>query len=355
LVIGVDEVKSLAESHLPADVPRSKRVFMPEAMFRSASAPSASSAKSGKKGRHSTPAASASRQPSRNSIRTTRRTTSSSVVVAGGVHGLGIGLVTDLGAPLASNRELTEEKGGLGDVFDLYHHLAALAKSASSSKDKENETSELDEEDESSTALSLLSLGGAASLSLTMLGSQALGVRSLLSTVLKIGDVLGNEDSRRWVLPVLAVGGVGLGAWVVWELPQSIPRTVGRRVRRDVVRMYGEQKLVRNNRIRSARKGDEEEAVKEEEEVLTFQGYHAARISAETRTVLRLASWDLRERFRSSLEERGKVVKGLEGEVKRAERAEAYFVGGEGKQEGVVGRVRAVRKNVVGAGVGGFD
>ena len=71
--------------------------------------------------------------------------------------------------------------------------------------------------------------------------------------------------------------------------------------------------------------------------------------------MLRLASWDLRERFRSSLEERAKVVKGLEGDVKRAERAENYFIGGEGKQEGVVGRVRAVRKNVVGAGVGGFD
>jgi mitofusin len=43
-----------------------------------------------------------------------------------------------------------------------------------------------------------------------------------------------------------------------------------------------------------------------------FVEAHSARVSKETRKALRLASWDLSERFRVAMEERGKEVKMVE-------------------------------------------
>ena len=58
---------------------------------------------------------------------------------------------------------------------------------------------------------------------------------------------------------------------------------------------------------------------------ITFVGAHAERISRETRKVLRLASWDLRGRFKTAMDERGKEVKGAEDVEKKAKRAVEKF------------------------------
>ena len=91
------------------------------------------------------------------------------------------------------------------------------------------------------------------------------------------------------------------------------PRTVGRRIRATLAK-EGEEK------------GEEG----------AFVGAHAARVSRETRKVLRLASWDLRERYRVAMEERGREVHGAEEMEKRAEKALACF----GRLENRAGEVR---------------
>lgn len=58
---------------------------------------------------------------------------------------------------------------------------------------------------------------------------------------------------------------------------------------------------------------------------MLFVGAHAGRVSRETRKVLRLASWDLKERFRGAMEERGREVKNAEEMEKKAEKALGWF------------------------------
>jgi len=122
---------------------------------------------------------------------------------------------------------------------------------------------------------------------------------------LRVTDLLGNEASRKWAAPVLGAFTIGLTAYLVLELPSSIPRTVGRRVRASIVRKDGD-------------------VIPEGE---TYVDIHATRISRETRKVLRLASWDLREKFRGTMEERGKEVKAAEETVTRSRKAKEWFVG----------------------------
>jgi len=52
---------------------------------------------------------------------------------------------------------------------------------------------------------------------------------------------------------------------------------------------------------------------------------HTARIGREARKVLRLASWDLRERFRGAMEERGREVKSKEEMERTAIKALEFF------------------------------
>lgn len=257
---GVDRIKMLGEEHLPQGVERSRRVFMPEAMF--------STMRRGTRGAK------------------TRRSSShgsSGAIVAGGLHGLGIGL--------AQRPDLLETT--FFDLFDVQHQFWLHF------GDKEMS----DERDDTSLVPSVLSVASVGVGALTMVGGQAIGVRGLVEGVLRVTDLLGNETTRKWAAPVFGAFTIGLTAYLILELPSSIPRTVGRRVRASVVRRDGD-------------------VVCEGE---TYVDVHAGRISRETRKVLRLASWDLKEKFRGAMEERSKEVKAAEEVVKRAGRAKEWF------------------------------
>ncbi|KAI0055449.1 hypothetical protein BV25DRAFT_1790948, partial [Artomyces pyxidatus] len=80
-------------------------------------------------------------------------------------------------------------------------------------------------------------------------------------------------------------------AYFVLELPNTIPRAVGRRIKHSLATPTKGQNANQD---------------------ATFVGVHAARVSRETRKVVRLASWDLKERFRAATEERGKEVSGAQ-------------------------------------------
>jgi mitofusin len=256
---GVNKISELGDNSLPEGVERSKRVFIPEAMFRTWK-------KGGKPSKH-------------------RRLSSSSLTTSSsGVHGLGIGL--------AHRTDLLETT--FFDLFDVRHHLWVHFGS-----DKDKEAGE--DEDSLPSALSVVSVGLGA---LTMVGGQAVGMRALIEGIVRLTDLFGNETARKWAAPVIGAFTIGLTAYLVLELPSTIPRTVGRRIRGSLVKQ---------------KDGDELGSV-------SYVDGHAERISRETRKVLRLASWDQREKFRGAMEERGKEVRGAEEMEKKAGRAYEWFV-----------------------------
>ncbi|KAJ4482522.1 transmembrane GTPase fzo1 [Lentinula aciculospora] len=251
---GVDRIKDLGEKYLPAGVERNRRVFMPEAMF------------------------STIRKANKGSTKGRR----SSAVVAGGIYGLGIGL--------AQQSELLETT--FFDLFDVHHQVWLHL-----SDGQPDKTNKDDDESSAPTALGLASVGVGA---LTMVGGQAVGAKGFIEGIIRVTDLFGNETVRKWAAPVLGAVTIGMTAYLILELPNSIPKTVGRRVRTSVLHLHGEDDL-------------------------SFVDAHALRISRETRKVLRLASWDLKGRFNGAMEERGKEVHVKEEIAKKATRAMEWF------------------------------
>ena len=250
---GVQGIKDLGEEHLPVGVERSRRVFMPEAMF--------SSMRRGVKGPKN-------RRSSHSHI--------GGAIVAGGMNGLGIGL--------AQRPDLMETT--FYDLFDVNHQFIVHFGDG-----------KVEEESSTTTALSFVGVGLGA---LTMVGGQAIGIRGVIEGIIRVTDLIGNQTTRTWAVPVLGACTIGLATYFIMELPASIPRTVGRRIKASVVTRSGEREV-------------------------GFVDAHAGRVSRETRKVLRLASWDLRERFRNAMEERSKEVKGAEEMERRSLRAKEWF------------------------------
>jgi len=205
-------------------------------------------------------------------------------VVAGGMNGLGIGL--------AQRSDLVETT--FFDLFDVNHQFVVHFGDGKG-----------DEEPSTPTALGLVSVGVGA---LTMVGGQAIGTRGIIEGIIRVTDLFGNRTARTWAVPAFAACTLGLVTYFILELPASIPRTVGRRIKASIVTRSGEREV-------------------------DFVDGHAGRVSRETRKVLRLASWDLRERFRNAMEERSKEVKGAEEMERRSLKAKEWF-GNVGEKTG---------------------
>ncbi|EIW52373.1 mitofusin [Trametes versicolor FP-101664 SS1] len=247
----VHKITQLGDEHLPEGVERSRRVFMPEAMF--------------------------STRVDKKSNRKSRR--ASGTVVAGGLYGLGIGL--------SQRPEMLDTT--FFDLFDVHHQFWVHF----------GEGKSADSEDMAVSTLGFASVGLGA---LTMVGGKALGARGLFEGVVRMWDLLENETARKWAAPVVGAVAIGLTTYFIFELPSTVPRTVGRRIKASL-----------------AKEGEEMG------EDGSFVGAHAARVSRETRKVLRLASWDLKERFRAAMEEHGREVHGAEESERRAKRALEWF------------------------------
>jgi len=290
--IGVDKVQAYGEEYLPEGVERSRKVFVPEAMFST----------------------------DRRGNKASRRR---KIVVAGATHGLGIGL--------ASRSEFLETT--FFDLFDVKYQFMLYfynAKHTSSSALCDGVDID-DDQGPSPTALSMLSLGLGA---LTMVGGQAIGARGMIEGILRLGDLFSNESSKNWIAPVLGVTTIGLGVYLVFELPLTIPRTIGRRVRSQVVRAHRQQDLVSSATYVSLSSRSVASSYTQ-----GFVEGHAERVGKETRKVMRLACWDLRERFRVALQERQRQVKTGEEMERRAEEAMRWF-------ESMGERVEVIRKEI---------
>jgi mitofusin 2 len=243
---GVRQIGVLAETYLPTGVERNSRVFMPQAMF--------SLRRLGKKGKRG------------------------QAIVAGGLVNLGIGL--------AHRIDMAEVS--FADLCDLHHIVSAHFGHAEHEDDHEDSLKP--------SALSVISLAAGA---LTMVGGQAIGLRGMVDGMLWLGDVMSDDRSRKWVAPLIGAGAIGYMAYLVLDLPHSVPRTVGRRVRRKVLSQ-----------------GKKHGGWVEE---------HVGRVHHETRKVLGIASYDLKKRYRDALEERGQDVGRSEDTEKKAERAKRQF------------------------------
>lgn len=92
---------------------------------------------------------------------------------------------------------------------------------------------------------------------------------------------------------------VGLVVYVIVDLPRAIPRNIGRKL------------ALALSPASSEPAG----------QPVTFASAHSDRIAREVRKVLRLAGWDLRERFRAALDKSAAERKEVEGVVARAEDA----------------------------------
>ncbi|KAJ8523207.1 hypothetical protein ONZ45_g295 [Pleurotus djamor] len=299
----------VGDKWLPEGADKGRRVFMPEAMFRV-----------GKK----------------DVVKGRKRNT----VVVGGIHGLGLGL--------AQREDMLETT--LEDVLDFRHRFYLYFGHHDDSK---SAGSDEKEGDGNMTALSVLgvSLG-----TVSMVGGQLglgsvvglglgggitgiFGLRSAIEGAARFVEVVSDEKVQRWIAPV--VGAVALGAvgWVIIELPHTVPRSVGRRVRESVEndwRMKKEMKRVQEKRRKDLSSSSSPTSnpitslissnslvVAEEAEDNTnvFVAFNKERIEREVRKVLRLAGWDVRERFREAVEKRVTEVKNMEEAERRASKA----------------------------------
>ena len=268
---GVNTIAQLGETHLPDGVERSRRVFMPEAMF-----------------------------VPRVSSKGSKRKSGSFTVVAGGTQGLGLGL-------LSLRPELSEVS--FVDIIDLNHHI--LARFGLGGSDKQSQ----EEEEGAASALSTLGLGLGA---ITMVGGKTVGARGLLEGVVRLSELIGNESTRKWLAPLIGAATLGATVYFVLELPNTIPRTIGRRLKASLAHPVSVSRVqAAEGHTLTVRTANLVE--------LAFSQAHSARIARETRKVLRLAAWDLRERFRTAMEERVKEVRTAEESERRAMRAMAWF------------------------------
>ena len=239
---GVHRIGQIGEEHLPEDVAKPKRVFIPEAMF------------------------------STRSSKFARRKSSNNTIT-----GVGIGLSQ---RPDLLNTTLL-------DIYDFHHQFAVVF---SDEKDLDTVSSP--------TALGVASVGLGA---LTMIGGQALGVRGLIEGIVRVTDLLGNENTRKWVAPIVGAATIGMTWYVILELPYTVPRTIGRRIKKSLKD--------------TAASGESEDWVEA----------NAERVGRETRKVLRLACWDLKQRTATAIDEKAKEVKAAEDVEKNSKEAVVWF------------------------------
>lgn len=189
----------------------------------------------------------------------------------------------------------------ISDILDLHHHVTAVKSVFVSTK----------AEEENMPLINLSALGSSFS-AVTLLtgtagiGSSLFGLKTLLDSAVGLGDVFTDKTSRRWAGPV--VGAVVLGSiiWIIHDLPRAIPINVGRHLSHTL-------------------------STPSSTEDTTWSDAQTDRLAREARKVIRLASWDLRERFRTALEARGQVVREAEQNERKAAHALEWFRGVEAR------------------------
>ncbi|KAL8290557.1 hypothetical protein RQP46_002815 [Phenoliferia psychrophenolica] len=198
----------------------------------------------------------------------------------------GLGLGSAGGVGLGSTWSASEFEVSFMDFFDLERITGG---SGSGKKQVEDDTLE-------TGAIVSLGLGG-----MGMIGSRLIGVKGTLDSVTRVMDILGSKQAREWAAPVIGVLTIGVAAYLVYDLPRALPRNIGRKL---------EASLSTPSTSPSS-----------SAQPSTFASAHSERIARESRKVLRLAGWDLRERFRAALEKSATERREVEETMGRAQGA----------------------------------
>jgi mitofusin len=262
---GVERILAIADRDLPSDVERSTRIFNSGAMF---------TARNPKLGRRQS-----------------------------GIQAVGLSLATQ--------GQLVEVN--LSDIFDIQHHIF-LARSHLPSATQASSSREL------IPHMGEISGVGAASLAVGAftLGGKALGINALIDGIVRVSDLATSPLTRRWIGPAIGILAVGAVGYIIYDLPQSIPRNVGRSIQSTLSTSTGQ--------------GGDNEAI-------PFTDYHAQRMGKESRKVLRLIAWDTRERFNGAVNQRRELVRESEKVEKAAREALEFFAGVETRVEEIRGIV----------------
>lgn len=234
-------------------------------------------------------------------------------------HGVSTGL--GLGAAgLGLGWTATDFDVSFLDLFDLEH----VWHSANGTSRKSRKGAE---EDDALETGALVSLGVG---SIGMIGSRLIGIKGTLASVTRALEVLGSPEARKWAGPVIGVLTAGLVAYVVLDLPRAVPRNIGRKL---------EAALSASPSQAVSAGGSSAGAT---QPPVSFSSAHADRIGRETRKVLRLAGWDLRERFRAALERSAAERRQVEATVAKCEGAMTFLSGFADRVELEEDRVDAV-------------
>ncbi|SCV73901.1 BQ2448_6331 [Microbotryum intermedium] len=156
-----------------------------------------------------------------------------------------------------------------------------------------------------------------------MLGSRVIGVKGTMDSITRIFEVLACDKAKKWAAPILGVITVGFVAYVIVDLPRAIPRNIGRKLQASLASP--------DALVSAAALSSSSTAAAASQPPVTFASAHSERIARETRKVLRLAGWDLRERFRAALDQSAAERKEVELTVSKAEGALKWLAEFEGK------------------------
>lgn len=244
---GVDAVITLGNKNLPEDVEPYRRVFVPGNMFTAR--------------------------------KITRRTSS----------------VTSLGLGLVNQAALTDVN--VADIVDLHHYLFLTRPHLPS----------LSTSTELVPYAAEVSGFGAASLALgaySMINGKTVGVRSLIESAIRLCDFASSPVARKWAGPVVGALALGSVAYVVYELPRSVPRNVGRHLQETLS-------------VSSGMGGDAD--------LVPFSDAVSGRVSKEVRNVMRAITRDLQDLYGKAVETRAQVVKQSEEAEKKASAALGHF------------------------------
>ncbi|KAK0531621.1 mitofusin [Tilletia horrida] len=265
------------------------------------------------------------------------------------------------------------------DIFDAMHHVHILlghnldgsSSSSSSHNGKSSKAITAAGEDEASVSLfSTVFFGfGAAS----VLGGNMFGAKGAIDAVVRIADLLGNRHARRWAGPACAIVSVGLVTYFIWDLPQAIPRNVGRSLKADLLERRAEGSVTLSaERRKQLRLAEANAAAQQQQQSssgashagdvsraldaavvvysaastpasgLDFISAHTANLTREVRKVLRLASWGQIEIFRRASDGLERACKREEKNVEGAEEALLWAGEVEAKAEAERAVVRAI-------------
>jgi mitofusin len=156
----------------------------------------------------------------------------------------------------------------------------------------------------------------------SMVGSKAMGLRSAFDAFSRFTEIASTPAARKIIGPIIGVAAIAGVAYIITELPRSIPRNVGRHLQATLLVSSG---------------------INMDAELMPFSEAVSVRVGKEVRKVMRIAQGDVKDKYNKGLEVRQDAVKEREDAERRAEKALEFFEGTKTRVEEIRGMVGGVK------------